>query len=248
MAAEGAGVVLFSAQTWPTLAENLALDEALLLRAEEGGPEALRLWEWPTPAVVLGAGGKLGQEIDEDACRRDRLPLMRRSSGGGTVLLGPGCLLFSLVLSLERDPALAHVTPSYQWILGRLARALDPLAPGLCLEGTSDLAWQGRKLSGNSQQRKRRCLLHHGTLLYAFDLPRLPRYLKMPPRRPAYRQDRNHLDFVTNLPANRSQLEEALRRAWDLFLVPDENAADLGGLVERLVAEKYGQEEWVRRR
>ena len=30
--------------TLPTLAENLALDEALLLDAEAGGPEVLRLW------------------------------------------------------------------------------------------------------------------------------------------------------------------------------------------------------------
>ena len=34
-------------------AENLALDEALLLEAEAGrGGEALRLWEWPRHAVV----------------------------------------------------------------------------------------------------------------------------------------------------------------------------------------------------
>ena len=37
----------------PTLEENLALDEALLLAAEADGPEVLRLWEWPVPAVVL---------------------------------------------------------------------------------------------------------------------------------------------------------------------------------------------------
>ena len=44
--------------TLPTLADNLALDEALLLQAEAGGPEALRFWEWPSYAVVIGAGGK----------------------------------------------------------------------------------------------------------------------------------------------------------------------------------------------
>src|SRR5947208_2305701 len=43
--------------TLPTAAENLALDEALLLAAEGGGPEVLRLWENPSYAVVLGSGG-----------------------------------------------------------------------------------------------------------------------------------------------------------------------------------------------
>ena len=47
--------------TLGALAENLALDEALLLAAEAGGPEVLRLWEWPSPAVVLGAGCRFGR-------------------------------------------------------------------------------------------------------------------------------------------------------------------------------------------
>jgi lipoate-protein ligase A len=44
-------------------AENLALDEALLLDAEAGGPEVLRLWHWPHHAVVLGAGGRLADTV-----------------------------------------------------------------------------------------------------------------------------------------------------------------------------------------
>ena len=44
--------------TLPDAAANLALDEALLLQAEETQcGEVLRVWEWPLPAVVLGAGG-----------------------------------------------------------------------------------------------------------------------------------------------------------------------------------------------
>src|SRR5262245_40400973 len=93
--------------TLPTLAENLALDEALLLEAEAGhGGETLRLWEWPHPAVILGAGCRLADEVDEEACRRDGVPILRRSSGGGTVLLGAGCLLYSLVLAYDRSPEL----------------------------------------------------------------------------------------------------------------------------------------------
>src|SRR5271165_3148381 len=93
--------------TLPTPAENLALDEALLLRAEDGaGGEVLRLWEWPRPAVVLGAGCRLAEDVDEAACVADGVPILRRSSGGGTVLLGQGCLLFTLVLRHDRDAAL----------------------------------------------------------------------------------------------------------------------------------------------
>src|SRR5438270_7004517 len=150
--------------TLPTPADNLALDEALLLRAEAGeGGEMLRVWEWPRPAAVLGAGCRLADEVDEAACRADGVPVLRRSSGGGTVLLGPGCLLYTLILDAERAPELAGIRSSYAFILGRVA-AMLPETPGAGPAGVSDLAADGRKFSGNAQQRKRRFLLHHGTL------------------------------------------------------------------------------------
>src|SRR2546430_4823585 len=93
--------------TLPSAAENLALDEALLLEAEAGrGGEVLRLWEWPTPAVVLGSACVLRDDVDEDACTAGCVPILRRASGGGTVLLGRGCLCCSLVLSMESAPEL----------------------------------------------------------------------------------------------------------------------------------------------
>src|SRR6516225_1355484 len=97
--------------TLPAPADNLALDEALLLAAEAGeGGEVLRLWEWPRPAVVLGTGCRLAQDVDEAACIADGVPVLRRASGGGTVLLGRGCLCYTLVLRYGRAPELAHIT------------------------------------------------------------------------------------------------------------------------------------------
>ncbi len=165
--------------TLPTAEENLALDEALLLQAEAGtGGELLRLWEWPALAVVLGSGCKLAEDVKEEACQADGVPILRRSSGGGTVLLGPGCLCYSLVLSFARSPELAEIRPSYRVILARITEALG--VPGVEQTGISDLAVQGRKCSGNAQQRKRHHLLHHGTILYHFDLSLVSRYLRLP--------------------------------------------------------------------
>ncbi len=230
--------------TLPALSDNLALDEALLLHAAAAG-ETLRLWEWPGPAVVLGAASRLNDDVDEAACRSDGVPILRRASGGGTVLLGRGCLIFSLVLSYDRAAELAEVRPSYGFILGRIRAALSSLLPGLELAGLSDLAWNGRKVSGNSQQRKRGHLLHHGTLLYDFDLAAVGRYLKMPERQPEYRRRRDHTEFLANLPVAADELKHRLREAWEadrlLPSVPEE-------MIRRLVEEKYSREEWARRR
>ncbi len=232
--------------TLPTAAENLALDEALLLEAEAGrGGEVLRLWEYPHYAVVLGAGCVLSDDVDEKACVADGVPILRRTSGGGTVLLGPGCLCYSLVLAFERGPALREITPSYVYILERIRASLGGLLPALERAGTSDLMAGGSKFSGNAQQRKRNHLLHHGTSLYEFDLPRLGRYLRMPGRQPEYRRQREHEAFVRNLPASGNELKRRLAEAWGA----DEESSEWPREVMRqLAVEKYTRVEWIRRR
>lgn len=232
--------------TLPRAEENLALDEALLLEAEAGrGGEMLRFWEWPEPAVVLGAGGRLREDVNEAACEADRVPILRRASGGGSVLLGKGCLLFSLVLSYDRSPPLREIPSSYCYILGVLREALSDIQPGAACAGTSDLAVDGKKFSGNSQQRKRRYLLHHGTLLYDFSVKQIGRYLHPPVRQPEYRSNRSHDEFVINLGTSAAMLKERLRTAWR---AEDSTTMSPMEAVRRLVTEKYGTVEWVRRR
>jgi lipoate-protein ligase A len=237
--------MLLLSRTMPILDDNLALDEALLLEAEDGkAGEVLRLWEWPLPAVVLGAAGRLAEDVDEAACRGESVPILRRASGGGTVLLGSGCLIFSLVLAYERSAALTEIVPSYRFILGRIRDALADVVPGVEVVGTSDLAAGGRKFSGNSQQRKRSHLLHHGTLLYRFDAAAVGRYLRSPARQPAYRQGRSHEDFLMNLPLNREELERRLCSAWEA----EGETSWPAGRVRQLTADKYTRPEWIRRR
>jgi lipoate-protein ligase A len=236
----------FLTVTLPTLEANLALDEALLLDAEEGNSgEVLRVWQWPHLAVVLGAGGVIHDDVHIDACRADGIPLARRSSGGGTVLLGPRCLVYSLVLLMDDSPDLTRIASSYRVILGRVAQALEPLTPGIEQAGSSDLVLQGRKFSGNAQQRKRRYLLHHGTLLHGLDLEAMNRYLKLPPRRPEYRGQRSHADFLTCLPDRPREIIAGLKA---VFGATDERMDWPRSRVEQLVAEKYGQAAWVWRR
>jgi lipoate-protein ligase A len=233
--------------TLPAPADNLALDEALLLQAEQSGPngagEVLRLWEWPRPAVVLGAGCRLAEDVNEAACLADGVPILRRSSGGGTVLLGAGCLCYSLVLRFERHPALNEIGTSYRFILARLLEALA--VPAGEQAGISDLASAGRKFSGNAQQRKRDHLLHHGTILYAFDPAGVERYLRVPPRQPDYRAGRAHAEFIRNVPLGGAELRRRLRAGWQAEDPMREWPAER---VRRLVEEKYALAEWIRRR
>jgi lipoate-protein ligase A len=229
--------------TLPTAAEDLALDEAILDEAEAAAApeETLRLWESASPVVIVGRSSRLPEEVDLDFCRARRIPVLRRTSGGAAILAGPGCLMYALVLSLDARPALRMIEHAHRLVLETLADALRPMAPGVIRQGTSDLALGEQKFSGNSVRVKRNHLLYHGTLLYAFPLELIPQCLTMPPRRPAYRRDRPHCAFVTNLPLSVEAIRRAVRDAWNAAAPaadwPRERTA-------RLVAERYSRPEW----
>lgn len=206
--------------TRPTLAENLDYDLALL-REVEADPAAatLRCWEAAEYAVVVGRSNDIEREVDVAACQAGDIPIVRRDSGGGAVVIGPGCLCFSLALQIPTEFADVGITGVTRAVMQRLADALDSPAEPVSVAGISDLVVQGRKFSGNSQRWKRAAFLHHGTILYDFDLVRLARYLKSPSREPDYRQGRSHLGFVTNFQRSREELTARLSAGWNAVLI-----------------------------
>jgi len=250
--------------TLPTPAENLALDEALLEEAEAAAEplETLRFWEPAQNMAVVGRSSYVDNEVHQDACRELGIPVFRRISGGAAIVTGPGCLMYALVLSYENYPALIVVKQAHAFVLETLAKALSTILPspdqpsvgarrgaggegpvgeGVRYCGTSDLALEGMKFSGNSMRSRRRHLLYHGTILYNFPLEMISRCLKIPPRMPDYRNSRDHMAFIANLPVPADAIRRALISAWNAV----EPFADWPReLTSRLAAEKYANPQW----
>ena len=202
--------------TLPSPEENLALDEALLDELDErGGEPVLRLWESDRYFVVMGRSCRRADDVHVAACERDGIPVYRRASGGGTVLQGPGCLSYALVLPLALHPDLADIRAANSFVLERIARALQRWEPATGFCGISDLAIDGRKISGNAQRRTRQGLLFHGTILYGMPADRIARYLAQPARQPDYRQDRPHDAFLRTIDVPPKELKQAIAAAWD---------------------------------
>jgi lipoate-protein ligase A len=224
-------------------AENVALDEALLdqAEAEDDGPEILRLWEPSQPLVVVGRSSQVAVEVQLDECRQRAVPVLRRASGGAAIVTGPGCLMYAVVLSYARHPELRMLDQAHQYVLSRIASGLSTLGIVADICGTSDLARDGRKFSGNSLRCKREHFLYHGTLLYDFDLSLISSLLGVPPRVPEYRANRPHEAFVGNLQVPREALVACLASAFGA----SETISDWP--VERtkvLVTERYRRDSW----
>jgi lipoate---protein ligase len=229
--------------TLPSLAENLALDEALLDEAELAPQpmEMLRFWESRQHAVILGRSSRIDVEVRGEVCRELSVPILRRVSGGAAVVVGPGCLMYTLVLDLRLRPQLRSIDKAHTEMLGTIAAALAPIVPDLTMRGICDLAMGEKKVSGNSVRVKRDHVLYHGTLLYDYQLEMIGRCLAMPPRQPGYRQARPHDAFVANLPLDAAALRSALRAAWSA----NEPRIDWPqAATQRLVTEKYSRPEW----
>lgn len=228
---------------------NLALDEVLLDSAESDTmPGTLRFWESPVAFVVLGTGQVLGDEVHETRCASDGVPVLRRCSAGGCVLQGPGCLNYVLALNVARFPEVASLHESYRFILGRLVNAFAVRGIAFTMEGISDLAVGGRKVSGSAQRRRRKAILHHGTLLYRPNLDGMHRYLREPEMRPAYRGTRTHAEFITSIPMSPAALREVVRTAFPGDNGPQDPSPDELDRCRGLVHSKYGLASWNYRR
>lgn len=201
--------------TFPSLAENLAADERLLNLVEESPSAAtLRVWESAAYAVVVGRSNEIDREVNVAACADDAVPVVRRSSGGGAVVIGPGCLCFTLALPIPEEFSRLGIAGVTQQLMQRLAIAFSTPETTVTVEGISDLVAADRKFCGNAQRWRKAAFLHHGSLLYNFELERLSRYLRLPSRQPDYRRARGHQEFVANFSQPRDQLVTALKRCW----------------------------------
>ena len=229
--------------TLATDIENLALDEAMLAEVEADPLMAcLRIWEPTEHFVVLGRSNRAESEVNIEFCAAERIPILRRSSGGGTVLLGPGCLCYTLALPLtetHRALGIARVTMD---LMERTAAGLRTELPDVSVRGTSDLVWNGRKFSGNAQRWLRKSFIHHGTLLYDFDLAKLSRSLAHPSRQPDYRQARPHTEFVTNLALDAVTLRNILFKTWNA--IPAEFPVKLLEETRAIAQSRYGSSDW----
>jgi lipoate-protein ligase A len=230
--------------TAPTVAENLAFDETLARSAWATDRHLLRFW-WggPPPAVVIGFSEHPERVVDTAACARLGVDVLKRCTGGGTVLQTGGVLNYSLVV-----PAPDHLNLKAGFRQGAdlVCAMLAAFGIAGAPQGTSDVAVGDRKISGNAQARRWKALLVHGTLLVDFDFDLAETVLFYPPREPEYRRGRSHRDFLVTLrelgiQADQSVIKKAAIEAAQQVFEPIKTSAlhelDISGATERFRCE-----------
>lgn len=157
------------ALSFATAEENLAFEEWYFEHFEE---ETLRIWRSPK-SVVVGKHQNALAEVDLNFCLENKIPVLRRISGGGTVYHDLGNINFSFFRFVEKEKMIDYVRN-----LDIIKETLIKLSYDVHMSARHDLFLGETKISGNAQHVKRGRALHHGTLLYDADLSALSNGIK----------------------------------------------------------------------
>ncbi|MBT2144556.1 MULTISPECIES: biotin/lipoate A/B protein ligase family protein [unclassified Rhodanobacter] len=164
--------LIHAAPQSPTL--HMALDDVLTHEVGAGRrAPTLRIWEWASPAVVIGRFQSLRNEVDGEAARRHGIEVVRRVSGGGAMFIEPGNTITysiyapqSLVKGLSFQEAYAFFDA---WVL----EALGELGIKAWYQPLNDITSEGGKIAGAAQVHRGGAVLHHVTMAYDIDAAKM---------------------------------------------------------------------------
>ena len=164
---------------------NMAVDNDLLESAivQNLDYPIFRLYVWNPPCVSLGRNQD-DSFLDKEFLKQNNIDVVRRLTGG-RALLHDNEITYSFICPVSYLQNGEHIVASYKEIsqmlidkFKRLGIELDfgeskPVKTGfdycMLISTGADLCYQGKKLIGSAQCRKKGYILQHGSILYDYN-------------------------------------------------------------------------------
>ncbi len=143
----------------------------------------------------MGISGDPALLLDLEAVKKDKIPVIRRFSGGGTVIVDENTLFITFIMAKDHYNIPPFPEPILRWSADLYTNAWE--IPHFHLR-ENDYCIGEKKCGGNAQYIKKDRWLHHTSFLLDYSEENM-QYLRLPEKRPKYRQDRSHKDFLTPL-------------------------------------------------
>lgn len=182
------------------------------------------------PTIVLGMSGKVNELLHTHKVARDKVQMIRRYTGGGTVVVDESTIFSTLIMNNKEADTAPYPREIMNWsekfVYGPLFA--DVLSKKKSqnnnnnnkntnnnLESSTakfslrehDYTIGDMKIGGNAQTITKDRWVHHTSFLWDYN-PAKMEYLKLPAKRPQYRSDRHHNSFLTRLKLHMSSREE----------------------------------------
>ncbi len=146
-------------------------------------------------SIVMGISSKPEEHINLGKASQDQIPLIKRFSGGGTVIVDDDTLFITLIIQKEHSPCTPFPEKIMRWLEALFSPAFD--IPQFALY-QNDFVIGDQKCGGNAQYIRKDSWLHHVSFLWDYKQDSMD-YLLMPPKMPNYRAKRTHDDFLCKL-------------------------------------------------
>jgi len=199
--------------------DQLLLEEGL--HRAENIPDDKKNWcilnqcETQQPTIVLGYSGKINKLVNIEEQQMRGVPMLRRFTGGGTVIIDHNTLFISWLLG---DSVLPHVRPYPKSIMTWSGEFYSAAMRGIGVNNfelrADDYVVGDLKIGGNAQAISGKKWLHHTSFLWDFDDDSM-KVLQIPEKRPTYRGSRSHSQFLQRM---KDIVPVKIRNSSDTFL------------------------------
>lgn len=136
---------------------NLAIEEVLLKNRKDD----YLILGINSPSIIIGKHQSAHRESNTEFVTDNKIPVIRRISGGGTVYHDKGNINFTFIRQSEPGKQIDFRKYTQPVIDFLSSKGVDAK-----FEGKNDLKVNGLKISGNAEHVHRSRVLHHGTLLF----------------------------------------------------------------------------------
>mmetsp|Transcript_19964 Transcript_19964/g.25916 ORF Transcript_19964/g.25916 Transcript_19964/m.25916 type:complete len:253 (-) Transcript_19964:969-1727(-) len=179
--------------------DRIKLEEAVFRTKLPGSWCILGKCEEEDPTVVMGISGKAEAHLNTDLIKKDKIPVLRRFTGGGTVIVNKSTLYVSFIVDSESllPKVKVHPREIMRWSEEFYHPVFDKLCgmdSGFHLEDT-DYVFGSRKFGGNAQGISGKRWIHHTSFLWDYNMNEMD-YLSNPEKQPEYRKRRSHSEFL----------------------------------------------------
>lgn len=237
-------------------AEGLAVDDALPQSvAYNNSPPILHLYTF-IPSVIVGKYQDIEAALRIERCRARGIEYNRRSTGGGTVIMGPDIVALGLGINVDYPGLKKGVGGVFESLSLVLIRALKKVGVQAYFQPKNDLEVNGRKIAGLSAAAEAgSSLLFHTSLLVDFDIALMTDIMNTPVIK---LHDKGYNCFSQRMTSVRDEIgkgilvgevmdaiQEAFEEEFKIRFREDSPDAWEKRAIRGFIEERYTRPEWI---
>jgi len=237
-------------------AEGLAVDDTLPYSVElNNSPPILHLYTF-VPSVNVGKYQDIEAALKLDRCRVHGIEFNRRSTGGGTVIMGPDAVALGLGINADYPRLKRGIGGVFECLSQVLINAMEKLGIQASFQPKNDLEVSGRKIAGLSAASEvGKSLLFHTSLLVDFDIGLMTEIMNTPLIKI---RDKGYNCFSQRISTVRQELgqdisvgkvmeaiQEAFEARFEIHFEEDTPNDWEKKTIRRFMDERYTNPEWI---